>query len=515
MNQQTLVESLQQFRHILRTCIARRDLLTGKSLHTLYIKSLIPASTYFSNHFIILYSKCGLLTTARKAFEATSEPNVFTFNAILNAYAKEAQPHLAHQLFDKIPQPDIVSYNTLISAYADLGYTLPALRLFLDLNDMGLAMDGFTLSAAITAANDNLDFITQLHCLSIYTGLNSYASVNNTLITYYSKNGVLDYAQGVFASMVELKDEVSWNSMIVAYGQHREGIKALALYKEMGLKDLYLDMFTLASVLTALTSMEDLCGGLQFHARLIKMGFQENPHVGSGLIDLYSKCSGGISDCKKVFQEIPYPDLVLWNTMISGYSQSELCEEAVACFRQMQLAGHQPDDCSFVCVISACSNLSSPSQGKQIHSLAIKSSIPSNRISVNNALITIATIERGENIVRLVAETIYDSKDNTKLYQLIDPRIGPGSKLEGVDRLSTLAMRCVNESGAERPSMGEAVKEIESILELASLSKYTEEELTSTSYEDTINGGSVLILAISEVRITYDFLRLSDLCIDI
>ncbi|KAK4378758.1 hypothetical protein RND71_000620 [Anisodus tanguticus] len=126
-----------------------------------------------------------------------------------------------------------------------------------------------------------------------------------------------------------------------------------------------------------------------------------------------------------------------------------------------------------------------------------------------------ATIERGENIVRLVADTIYDSKDNTKLYQLIDPRIGPGSKLEGVDRLSTLAMRCVNESGAGRPSMGEAVKEIESILELASLSKYTEEELTSTSYEDTINGSSVLILAISEVRITDDFLRLSDLCIDI
>ncbi|XP_027773655.1 pentatricopeptide repeat-containing protein At3g49710 [Solanum pennellii] len=387
MNQQRLVESLQQLRHILKTCIAQRDLLTGKSLHTLYIKALIPPSTYFSNHFILLYSKCGLLTAARRAFEATPEPNVFSFNAILNAYAKEAQPHLAHQLFDKIPQPDIVSYNTLISAYADLGYTLPALRLFLDLKDTGLVMDGFTLSAAITAANDNVDFITQLHSLSISAGLDSYASVNNTLITYYSKNGHLDYAREVFASMGEIKDEVSWNSMIVAYGQHREGIKALALYKEMELRDLYLDMFTLASVLTALTSMEDLRGGLQFHGRLIRMGFHENPHVGSGLIDLYSKCSASISECKKVFQEIPYPDLVLWNTMISGYSQSELCEEAVACFRQMQLAGHQPDDCSFVCVISASSNLSSPSQGKQIHSLAIKSSIPSNRISVNNTLI--------------------------------------------------------------------------------------------------------------------------------
>ncbi|KAM3377854.1 leucine-rich repeat receptor protein kinase HPCA1 isoform X1 [Capsicum galapagoense] len=96
-----------------------------------------------------------------------------------------------------------------------------------------------------------------------------------------------------------------------------------------------------------------------------------------------------------------------------------------------------------------------------------------------------APIERGKHIVRLVAETMYDSKDNSKLYQLIDPRIGPGSKLEGVDRLFALGMRCVNESGADRPSMGEAVKEIESILEIASLSKYREDGLTSTTYEDT------------------------------
>ncbi|GFY86663.1 pentatricopeptide repeat (PPR) superfamily protein [Actinidia rufa] len=53
----------------------------------------------------------------------------------------------------------------------------------------------------------------------------------------------------------------------------------------------------------------------------------------------------------------------------------------------MQRAGHRPDDGSFVCVISACSNLSSPSQGKQIHSLALKSDIPSNQVSVKNALV--------------------------------------------------------------------------------------------------------------------------------
>lgn len=253
---------------------------------------------------------------------------------------------------------------------------------------MGLDMDGFTLSAVITACCDDVGLIGQLHSVAVSSGFDSYVSVNNALLTYYGKNGDLDDAKRVFYGMGGIRDEVSWNSMIVAYGQHQEGSKALGLFQEMVRRGLSVDMFTLASVLTAFTCLEDLSGGLQFHGQLIKTGFHQNSHVGSGLIDLYSKCGGGMSDCRKVFEEITEPDLVLWNTMVSGYSQNEeFLEDALECFRQMQGIGYRPNDCSFVCVISACSNLSSPSQGKQIHSLALKSDIPSNRISVDNALI--------------------------------------------------------------------------------------------------------------------------------
>lgn len=386
MNQ--LSWTFQSFRNVLKTCIVERDLFTGKALHALYFKSLIPSSTYISNHFILLYSKCGRLSSARNAFDNTQDPNVFSFNTIIAAYAKESQTGIAHQLFDEIPQPDLVSYNTLISAYAERGETEQALGLFTGMRDVGLDADGFTISAVITSCCDDIGLIRQLHSLIVLGGFDSYVSVNNALLTYYSKNGFLEEAKRVFNVMGEMRDEVSWNSMIVAYGQHREGLKALGLFQEMIRRGFSVDMFTLASVLTAFTCVEDLLGGLQFHAKLIKTGFHQNSHVGSGLIDLYSKCAGGMSDCRKVFEEISAPDLVLWNTMISGYSQNdEFSEDALDCLRQMQRVGYSPDDCSFVCVISACSNLSSPTQGKQIHALAIKSEIPSNRISVNNALV--------------------------------------------------------------------------------------------------------------------------------
>ncbi|KAL4021297.1 hypothetical protein IC575_020091 [Cucumis melo] len=344
---------LQSFRKILKTCIAQRDLRTGKSLHALYIKSFVPTSTYLSNHFLLLYSKCRRLSAARRVFDHTHDCNVFSFNTLISAYAKESYVEVARKLFDEMPQPDSVSYNTLIAAYAQLGDTQPAFQLFLEMREAFLDMDGFTLSVA---------------CID--------------------KNGFLKEARRIFHWLSEDRDEVSWNSMVVAYMQHREGSKALELYLEMTVRGLIVDIFTLASVLTAFTNVQDLLGGLQFHAKLIKSGYHQNCHVGSGLIDLYSKCGGCMLDCRKVFEEICNPDLVLWNTMISGYSLYEdLSNEALECFRQLQRVGHRPDDCSLVCVISACSNMSSPSQGRQVHGLALKLDIPSNRISVNNALI--------------------------------------------------------------------------------------------------------------------------------
>ncbi|KAF9587689.1 hypothetical protein IFM89_004521 [Coptis chinensis] len=380
--------NLKRYCHILKTCISERDILTGKSLQTLFIKSIIPPSTYISNHFIILYAKCRRIVSARNAFDYTHNPNVFTYNTMIAAYVKESQMDIARHLFVQIPSPDIVSWNILVSGYADRGDTLSAFNLFTQMRMMGLEMDGFTLSGLLNASRDDIVLITQIHSVAVCSGFDAFVSVCNALLTYYSKNGFLEEAKRVFDEMSVIKDEVSWNSMIVAYGQHREGLKALQVFQEMILRDFNVDMFTLACVLTAFTCVEDFRGGLQFHAKLIKTGCHENSHVGSGLVDLYSKCGDGVLGAKKVFEEIREPDLVLWNTMISGYSQKEKhSEDALDCFRRMQRVGYYPDDCSFVCVISACSNLSSPSQGKQLHSLALKSDIPINRISVSNALI--------------------------------------------------------------------------------------------------------------------------------
>ncbi|XP_042383560.1 pentatricopeptide repeat-containing protein At3g49710-like [Zingiber officinale] len=377
-----------RFRDLLKLCVARRDLVAGRALHALFLKSHVPPSNYLANHFILLYSHCGHLPLAQQSFDEIPQPNVFSHNALLAAYARLCHPDAVRRLFLRIPSPDLVSYNTLLSAYAAANggaYAGDAIRLFSRMRYLGSDADGFTLSSVISSV---VGAVEQFHSFAIASGLGSYISVNNALISSYSKGGFLFEAERVFNEIFCERDAVSWNCMIVAFGQHRQGLKALNLFQAMVRKGFEVDMFTLASVLTAFTAVKDSAGGAQFHAQMIKSGFAINSHVGSGLIDLYSKV-GWIVDARKVFEEVHNPDLVVWNTMISGYSlNDEFSEEGLECFRCMQRAGFKPDDCSFVCAISACSNLSSPSQGKQMHGLTIKTELPCNQISVNNALVS-------------------------------------------------------------------------------------------------------------------------------
>ena len=306
---------------------------------------------------------------------------------LLAAHARD--PRLSSELFARIPDPDVVSYNTLLAAFASAGLAEDALRLLSSMRCGGLAVDSFTVSSAVSAVA-SIASLAQLHGYAVVSGLDSYVSVRNSLMSGYGKGRLLEEAERVFADMGDsVRNHVSWNCMIAVYGQHGYGRKAMELFQIMARQGFTADACTLASVLSAFATAKDLVAGTGLHCRLIKSKFTRDPHVASGLVDLYAKC-GSVQDAWKAFSEVDKPDLVLWNTLISGYSLHEdFSEEALYSFRAMQRAGFCPDDCSLVCVISACSNISSPSQGQQLHGLVIKSDIQSNRISVHNAMITL------------------------------------------------------------------------------------------------------------------------------
>ncbi|KAJ8499334.1 hypothetical protein OPV22_009886 [Ensete ventricosum] len=75
-------------------------------------------------------------------------------------------------------------------------------------------------------------------------------------------------------------------------------------------------------------------------------------------------------------------------------------------------------------------------------------------------------IEKGKYIVREVRMVINDYDEEWYgLKEIVDPTIRNTGNLKGFRRFVELAMRCVEESAANRPTMNEAVKEIETILQ--------------------------------------------------
>ncbi|KAI5593131.1 hypothetical protein BDE02_04G197800 [Populus trichocarpa] len=93
-------------------------------------------------------------------------------------------------------------------------------------------------------------------------------------------------------------------------------------------------------------------------------------------------------------------------------------------------------------------------------------------------------LERGKYLVAEVSSSLDRKKDLYSLHELLDPSIGLDTKPEGLDKTVDLAMKCVQEKGSDRPTMGEVVKEIENILHLAGLNPNAEAESTSASFEE-------------------------------
>ncbi|XP_074275089.1 leucine-rich repeat receptor protein kinase HPCA1-like [Silene latifolia] len=92
-------------------------------------------------------------------------------------------------------------------------------------------------------------------------------------------------------------------------------------------------------------------------------------------------------------------------------------------------------------------------------------------------------IEKGRYIVREVTNVMDRAKDLYGLHEFLDPAVGPDVALKGFEKYVDLALRCVEESGDDRPVMSEVVKQIEEISEMAGLHPYSDSATSSATFD--------------------------------
>jgi pentatricopeptide repeat protein len=128
---------------------------------------------------------------------------------------------------------------------------------------------------------------------------------------------------------------------------------------------------TFVGLLNACASVIALEEGRRVHQQIIQSGLESDVFVGSSLVDMYAKC-GSIEDACRVFNKMPSRDVVTWTAILGGFAMHGHGREALKHFEQMCDEGVQPDDITFVCVLSACSHAGLVDEGMCLYASMIR-----------------------------------------------------------------------------------------------------------------------------------------------
>lgn len=135
------------------------------------------------------------------------------------------------------------------------------------------------------------------------------------------------------------------------------------------LKDVSLspDPHTFHFVLLACATANQLLVGKQLHSWVVKNGLaSSDAYVQTGLIRMYEECKV-LDNARKVFDEIPCPDLIQCNVLMNAYVKCSLASEALFLFRNFMVTGVEPDDFCVTTGLTACAQIGALSQGRWIH----------------------------------------------------------------------------------------------------------------------------------------------------
>jgi pentatricopeptide repeat protein len=159
--------------------------------------------------------------------------------------------------------------------------------------------------------------------------------------------------------------------MILGHVKCGQGQKALELFQQMQQEGVWPDSVAFVGVLYACVSVAGLKEGRCIHQQIIQSGLESDVSVANSLVDMYTKC-GSIEDAWRVFNKMPSRNVVTWNAILGGCAMRGHGREALKHFEWMCEEGVQPDDITFICLLSACSHAGLVDEGMQLYASMIR-----------------------------------------------------------------------------------------------------------------------------------------------
>lgn len=264
-------------------------------------------------------------------------------NAVLDLYAKCGNTGYTKRVFDSLEKRDVQAWNSVMSMHLRTGMITDAANLFVSMWNAGVLPNQFTYAIVLSACARlmAIGLGNQVHSDVIKMGYLCSSFCEGSLIDMYVKCNALGDARRLF-EQVQNPSLVSWTAMIVAY-------------VEIGLPDEALKLFD---------SMQRL-GCIPDHVAFITL---ISAFVNNGRLD----------EARKLFIQIPFPNAIAWNLMISGHTKRRFEAEAIYFFLNMRNTGVSSTRSTLGSVLSAIASLKALDIGLLVHAQAIKQGLDIN-----------------------------------------------------------------------------------------------------------------------------------------
>ncbi|KAA8544834.1 hypothetical protein F0562_019618 [Nyssa sinensis] len=287
---------------VLPACAGLAALILGKELHGNILKNGLEGRCYVGSAITDMYAKCGRLD-------------------------------LAHQTFIRIPEKDAVCWNSMITSCSQNGKPEEAIGLFRQMATEGAKYDCVSISAALSACSNlpALHYGKEIHGFMMRGAFSSDLFAESALIDMYAKCGNLALARRVF-DMMQGKNEVSWNSIIAAYGNHGCLKDSLDLFHKMIEKGFQPDHVTFLAIISACGHGGEVDeGNHYFNCMTKEHGIAARMEHYACMVDLFGR-AGRLKEAFEIVKSMPFnPDAGVWGTLLGAcrvHGNVELAELA-------------------------------------------------------------------------------------------------------------------------------------------------------------------------------------------
>ncbi|XP_031379664.1 putative pentatricopeptide repeat-containing protein At5g52630 [Punica granatum] len=245
--------------------------------------------------------------------------DVFVGSSLVDMYAKCGEIGVARRVFDEMPGRNVVSWSGMIYGYAQMGQDEEALRLFKRALLEGLDVNDFTFSSVIRVCGNStlLELGKQIHGLCLKTSFDSSSHVCSSLISLYSKCGLIEGGYRVFDE-VPVKNLGMWNAMLIACAQHAHTRKVFDLFKEMEVVGMKPNFITFLCMLYACSHAGLVKEGEYYFDLMKSHGIEPGDQHYASMVDLLGR-AGKLQEALAVIEEMPMqPTESVWGAFLTG-----------------------------------------------------------------------------------------------------------------------------------------------------------------------------------------------------